>query len=90
MNERRSLTEGIEPKHTPPTKPDSVQKQFVYGEKLPAETPRVLVSTRIRGDLARSLKRASLQRQLEGVKPNTLQDILEEAVQPWLKKHGFL
>ena len=32
----------------------------------------------------------ALQRQLEGVKPNTLQDILEEAVQPWLKKHGFL
>ena len=50
MNERRSLTEGIEPKHTPPIKPDSAQKQFVYGEKQPAETPRVLVSTRIRGD----------------------------------------
>jgi cell pole-organizing protein PopZ len=90
MNERRSLTEGIEPKQTPPANPDTIQKQFVYGEKQPKEPARVLVSTRIRGDYARALKHASLQRQLDGITPNTLQDILEEAIKPWLKKHGHL
>ncbi|MFA8020493.1 hypothetical protein ACEN2Q_22360 [Bremerella cremea] len=40
--------------------------------------------------MAESLKRASLQRQLEKVEPNTLTEILEEAVEPWLKKHGYL
>ncbi len=90
MNERRSLTEGIEPKHTQSPKPDKIQKQFVYGEKQPKEHARVLVSTRIRGDYARALKRASLERQLDGITPHTLQDILEQAIEPWLREHGYL
>ena len=48
------------------------------------------LTTRVRTDFAEALKRASLQRQLDGVEPNTLQDILEEALEPWLRKHGYL
>ena len=51
---------------------------------------RVPLTTRIRTDLGNALKRASLQRQLEGKEPNTVQDILEEALEPWLRKHGYL
>jgi hypothetical protein len=51
---------------------------------------RVPISTRIRTDFAAALKRASLERQLEGVEPNTLQDILEEAIEPWLKANGYV
>ncbi|HZU36392.1 MAG TPA: hypothetical protein VFA18_10815 [Gemmataceae bacterium] len=51
---------------------------------------RVPVTTRVRADFATALKRASLQRQLDGVLPNTLQDILEEALEPWLRSHGYL
>ena len=51
---------------------------------------RVPLTTRIRGDYAAALKRASLERQLSGMKPNTLQDILEEALQPWLRANGYL
>ena len=36
-------------------------------------------------DFAKALKRASLERQLKGLEPNTLQDILEEAIEPWLE-----
>lgn len=94
MTERRSLLEGIEPKQAvTEANPDPAERTFVYGgetQQARDDTARVLVSTRLRGDYARALKRASLQRQLEGVTPNTLQDILEEAVRPWLKKHGFL
>lgn len=50
---------------------------------------RVPISTRIREDFAKALKRASLQRQLEGIEPSTLQDILEEAVEPWLRNHKY-
>ena len=58
----------------------------------PARAPpvRAPLSTRIRADMAAALKRASLERQLQGVQPNTLQDILEEAIEPWLKSHGYL
>ncbi len=94
MTERRSLLEGIEPNQAATqAKPDPAERAFVYGGETQQprdDTTRVLVSTRLRGDYARALKRASLQRQLEGVIPNTLQDILEEAIKPWLKKHGFL
>jgi cell pole-organizing protein PopZ len=51
---------------------------------------RVPLTTRVRSDFAAALKRASLQRQLDGVSPNTLQDILEEALEPWLRVNGYL
>lgn len=92
MNDRRSLLDGIEPKPAPPgTPPTDSEKEFVYGKDQPQDTTtRTTLSTRIRGDYAKLLKRASLERQLEGRTPNTLQDILEEAIKPWLKKHGYL
>ena len=48
------------------------------------------ISTRIRADLANALKRASLERQLGGVEPNTVQDILEQILEPWLRTNGYL
>jgi hypothetical protein len=51
---------------------------------------RVPFTTRVRTDYAAALKRASLERQLKGIFPNTLQDILEEALQPWLRSNGYL
>lgn len=51
---------------------------------------RVPLTTRIRDDLGKALKRASLERQLAGVEPSTLQEILEEAIEPWLTRHGYL
>jgi hypothetical protein len=51
---------------------------------------RVPFTTRVRSDYAAALKRASLERQLKGVFPNTLQDMLEEALQPWLRSNGYL
>ena len=48
------------------------------------------LTTRVRADFAAALKRASLERQLDGVIPNTLQDILEEALEPWLRSNGYL
>jgi hypothetical protein len=51
---------------------------------------RIPFSTRIREDFSKALKRASLERQLKGLEPNSLQDILEEAVEPWLRKNGYI
>lgn len=103
MAERRSLTEGLKatpPAIAPPTIDIAKEKAFVFGDKeqprpaapvVPAATlNRTPISTRIRDDFARALKRASLERQLEGREPNTLQDILEEAIEPWLKANGYL
>lgn len=100
MNDRRSLIEGL--KSTPAVDPQ-LEKAFVYQAKqssgegadkpVPVPTPptaRAPISTRIRADMAAALKRASLERQLSGTEPNTLQDILEAAIEPWLKANGYL
>lgn len=100
MAERRLLIEGIKPP-APPVDP-AREREFVFGAEARGGTERSNlptamalnakspISTRIRSDLAAALKRASLERQLNGIEPNKLQDILEEAVEPWLKSNGYL
>jgi hypothetical protein len=51
---------------------------------------RAPLTIRFRADFAEALKRASLERQLHKVVPNSLQDILDEAVEPWLRQNGYL
>ncbi|MBL8879296.1 MAG: hypothetical protein JNG88_09275 [Phycisphaerales bacterium] len=50
----------------------------------------VPLSTRVDPDVAAALKRASLERKLHGIEPNSLRDIMEEALAPWLRAHGYL
>ncbi len=101
MAERRSLVEGVKPQ-TPAVDP-RIEEAFVRGgqavrggdepKPLSATTPviaRTPLSTRIRTDYSKALKHASLDRQIKGVEPYTLCDILEQALEPWLKTNGYL
>ena len=101
MADRRPLTDGIRPTAVPVDR--AVETAFVFGQKAtpaaeepPAAAPvpqplsRSPLTTRVRSDFATALKRASLERQLSGTTPNTLQEILEEALEPWLKTHGYV
>lgn len=102
MAERKTLVQAI--KATPPVDP-ALEKQFVRATAAPKaeDSPaapsaerrgeiisRVPLTIRIRADYGKALKRASLERQLAGQQPNTIQDILEEALQPWLRTNGYL
>jgi hypothetical protein len=106
MTSRRPLVEGLKTSVPPvdPQKesefvygqkgeaqPESSARPAT-NEQPPAAIPpaRVPLSTRMRGDFAEALKTASLERQLKKIQPSTLTDILEEAVEPWLRKHGYL
>ncbi|WP_169973989.1 hypothetical protein [Tautonia rosea] len=106
MAERRSLIEGIKNPNPPvdpekekafvfrdkkDAKPDEGGPPMAANTSRTQSNPsRVPLSTRIRADFAAALKRASLERQLEGIEPNTLQDILEQAIEPWLRDNGYL
>jgi hypothetical protein len=93
MADRRNLIDGIKP-----FTPD--EQQFVQGakssngfaalSKATTDASGASLSTRIRPDFVALLKRASLERKLNGIEPNTLRDILEDALEPWLKAHGYL
>ena len=73
-----------------PAKPAGVEEGAKRPSKGRDPIGRVPLTTRVRGDYAAALKRASLERQLNGQFPNTLQDILEEALEPWLRDHGYV
>jgi hypothetical protein len=96
MTERRPLTEGLKPS-LPPVDPQR-EREFVHGAKATTPTApaavspfaRVPISTRIREDLFAALKRASLERQLSKSEPHTLIEILEQAIEPWLKSNGYI
>ena len=98
MADRRPLTEGLKPPLQAPTVDPKLEREFVHGSKAPAANEpraaspfaRVPISTRIRSEYAEALKRASLERQLNKVEPNTLQDILEQAIEPWLRNNGYI
>ena len=59
-------------------------------QKAAPKINRVPFTTRIRADLAQAVKRASLERQLQGIEPNQVQEILESALDPWLRANGYL
>ncbi len=94
MAERRSLTEGV----SSPTEPvtTDAERQFVRAARPKPETwtverlPTAPVNGRLRADYVDLLKKASLTRELEGVEPCTHRDILEQALEAWLKSNGYL
>jgi hypothetical protein len=99
MSDRRSLVEGL--KSTSPPVDLKKEHDFVFQAKarageapelasLSANLARTPLSTRIRSDYFAGLKRASLERQLKGQGTSTLIEILEEAIEPWLKSNGYL
>lgn len=51
---------------------------------------RAPLTTRLRADLGAALKRASLERELAGNHPYQVQEILDEALEPWLRDRGYL
>lgn len=48
------------------------------------------VTIRLRPEVAGALKRASLERQLNGEEVFTQQDLVESALEPWLKQSGYI
>jgi hypothetical protein len=88
MAERRTLIEGM--KNTPPPIERHREKEFVYGTDPSAEKQAGQVVALSAPDFAEALKRTSLERQLAKVQPNTISDILEVALEPWLKSNGYL
>lgn len=55
-----------------------------------AQSALVPLTARIPAEKFQALKRASFERQLQGIEPSSMQDIVEEALTPWLRKHGYL
>lgn len=83
-----------------PAKPEPHPTESVTSSapvpELPRETRseqvigRSPLTTSLRSDIVTALKRASLERELNGQSPYMVRDILEITLEPWLKRHGYL
>jgi len=58
--------------------------------QAPEGIPLDNVTTRLRRDTNERLTEAALRQKLKKERPNTRQDIIEEALQEWLRRHGYL
>lgn len=69
----------------------AVPARLAAGTLNPAgQSALVPLTARIPAEMFQALKRASFERQLQGIEPSSMQDIVEEALTPWLRKHGYL
>jgi len=55
---------------------------------LPQMAGRVPLTIRCRPEIASAVKRVALNRQLDGVEPFHMQDILEQALENWLRDYA--
>ncbi|MBA4067057.1 MAG: hypothetical protein C0501_25780 [Isosphaera sp.] len=82
--------EGTAPAASLPKPPVAKRADVQSGPPRLLATLLVPVTVRLRPEVASALKRASLERQLNGVETYTQQDIVEEALLPWLRAEGLL
>ena len=85
-NESPALTpEPSQPPEPAPPPTPSASKDI-----LPQFLSRAPLTTRVRPEIASALKRASLTRQLQGQEPFHVQEIMEEALETWLRTHSHI
>lgn len=70
--------------------PSRAMNQAANPKVLPQMVGRIPVTARCHPDIASALKRASLQRNLAGIEPYHVQDIVEEALELWLRQNGYV
>lgn len=73
------------------------KKSTTITQKSPKRKPTRLqpvglipVTIRLRPEIAGALKRASLERQLAGEETFTQQELVENALEPWLMEEGYI
>jgi len=78
-------------------KPATPKKSATTTQRSPKKKPTRLqpvglipVTIRLRPEIAGALKRASLERQLNGEETFTQQELVENALEPWLMEEGYI
>ena len=73
--------DGVESANSTSTETDSKSV-------LPQMVGRKSLTIKLHPQVASDLKRLSLERQLNGIDPHTMQDMAEEAITAWLRKNS--
>ncbi|QVL30787.1 hypothetical protein KIH39_18285 [Telmatocola sphagniphila] len=103
MKERRPLVAGLKDPIDPAIEkqfvfgskeaeePVKIHPKAVESRDPKGQPPinRVPFTSRLRAEFANALKRESLERQLNNQYPNSLQEVLEEALEDWMRAKGY-
>lgn len=81
---------SAEPQASEPEVSEQQAPKRRKGKKAAVPVGLIPVTVRLKPEIAAALKRASLERQLAGEEVYTQQDLVEEALEPWLKREGHL
>jgi hypothetical protein len=79
---QRSETANADDSNETPLK-RKIRGAFIAPSPIP-------IHVRVRPEIASALKAAALDREMKGIIPFTQKDIVEEALEPWLRENGFL
>jgi hypothetical protein len=81
----------------PVKKPSAKRSRLVQDDQIPSTTTTpanddylIAITTRLQARTADALRRAYLEQKLNRREPATQQEIIELAVQQWLRKNSFL
>jgi len=84
---------GTQPMEPPPVAPPAPASRLSLGLPVPAEIPikpgLVAVTVRVPHDVPHRLLLASVDRRLKRQRPCTQQEIVAEALEQWLRTHGY-
>tara|TARA_A100000171_G_C2123338_1_gene142040 strand:+ start:539 stop:910 length:372 start_codon:yes stop_codon:yes gene_type:complete len=95
-SERPVSTPLVEPKESHPSRVEEPKSELPKKAKPKRKPTRlqpvglIPVTVRLRPEVAGALKRASLERQLDGEDIFSQQDLVESALEPWLREEGYL
>lgn len=87
---RSSEIEIAPPKKSDTPQPPTIQFGPPTTSTSATDPYLVAVTTRLKSRTADALRRAYLEQKLQRREPATQQEIIEEAVQHWLRQHAYL
>lgn len=97
--EEKIIEVATSPAETPPASDPAPVRSRRTSRRSPQEVPQasdvldqllVPVTIRLPHRTAQALRRAYLEQRLKHAKPDTQQEIVEEALGDWLSRHGFM
>jgi hypothetical protein len=94
-NNARDQTNQVAPPAVVPASPCASSQRTLRPRKsnvasVAEGVPLENVTTRLRRDTNERLTEAALRQKLKKDRPNTRQEIIEEALQDWLRRQGYL
>lgn len=86
------VQQAVETAQKPSSSPRRRKGEGISADLSTSLVGRILVpvTTKLQPNVAKALRRATLEQRLKGEHPATQQDIVDAALTAWLSRHGYI